>query len=248
MVGASRSPTPRRRGTSNARVVVVGSGGGGGGVNLLRPPPPRQVPHLGERLEHQLPWGIDQTREITISRSAVADSAGAPRPVVLISYSSRLAPASRSCTYSSSRLEAPRSRTPLEPARPLVNRSKPSGVKAATGAACLPCGPGTSPTSRSTRAGVWTPPAGPSPAPGPARSPSQLTRPQQHEDLPPLLLGDRVEITSDVVAARATVLHYIPISACVKPGESSEPCSAARRCWTGKRSTTICSCRNTRST
>jgi hypothetical protein len=42
------------------------------------------------------------TREITISRSAVADCAGAPRPVELISYSSCLA-CLRSCTYSSSR-------------------------------------------------------------------------------------------------------------------------------------------------
>jgi hypothetical protein len=42
------------------------------------------------------------TREITISRSAVADCAGAPRPVALISYSSCLA-CLRSCTYSSSR-------------------------------------------------------------------------------------------------------------------------------------------------
>ncbi len=30
-----------------------------GGAEPLRSPPPRQVPHLGERCEHQLPWGAD---------------------------------------------------------------------------------------------------------------------------------------------------------------------------------------------
>ena len=41
--------------------------------------------------------GASMTREITISRSAVAGCAGAPRPVALISYSSCL-DCLRSCT------------------------------------------------------------------------------------------------------------------------------------------------------
>jgi hypothetical protein len=46
--------------------------------------------------------GALMNREITISRPAVADCAGAPRPVALISYPSCRA-CLRSCTYSSSR-------------------------------------------------------------------------------------------------------------------------------------------------
>src|ERR1700752_3449952 len=52
-----------------------------GGGESLRSPPPRQVPHRGERLEHELPWGIDDPgdHDLAVGRRGLRRRPSSPR-------------------------------------------------------------------------------------------------------------------------------------------------------------------------
>ncbi len=134
--------------------------------------------------------GASMTREITISRSAVADCAGASRPMSLPSVTPPALPASRSCTYASSRSKLSFQNRSNPPVHSWTGRSPRASRPYRR---CLPAlRSRTSPTSRSTRrcldAPGWVIPsswANSVTGRSPARSSDQ--------DLPALRLGDRVE-------------------------------------------------------
>ena len=150
--------------------------------------------------------GAVMTREITISRSAVADCAGV---LVLV--------VARSATPRFCLLEVLDVRVqpvealvpePLEPAGPLVDRSQPAGVEAVQALLAV-LRSRTSPTSRSTRrcldAPGWVIPsswANSVTGRSPARSSTRISR----------RCGSAIALkTSDVVVARATAQSYAHI-------------------------------------
>src|SRR5690606_13068028 len=76
------------------------------GGEPLRTPPPRQVPHLGERLEHQLPRGVDDPRDHDLPVRRLAHPSSPSCPACLRSCPAWLRSCLaclRSCTYASRR-------------------------------------------------------------------------------------------------------------------------------------------------
>src|SRR5882672_7491645 len=146
------------------------------------------------------------TRKITISRSAVAECAGAPRSVALISYFSCLA-CLRSCTYASSRSKLSFQNRSNPPVHSWTGRSPRASRPYRR---CLPAlRSRTSPTSRSTRrcldAPGWVIPsswANSVTGPSPARSSIRISR---------RCCSAIALKTSDVVAARAMAQSYSDI-------------------------------------
>ena len=158
-VRASRSPTPRRRGTRTTGVVVVNPSG----------PHHRDRCRTSVNASNSSSRGASMSREMTISRSAVADCAGAP--LVPSRSSALLLPCLLEvlhvCVQPVESLRSRTARTRRSTRGPAAAR----GRQRHTGAACLPCGPAPA-RPPGAPAGVWTRAAGSSPAPGPARSPA----------------------------------------------------------------------------
>src|SRR5438132_410860 len=133
--------------------------------------------------------GALMTREITISRSAVADCAGAPRPVALIKLI--LLPCLLEVLHVLVQPVEALVPEPLEPAGPLVNRSQPAGVKAVQ--ALLACLAVPHQSDLPEHPQVFGRPRLGHPQLLGQLGHRPLTRPQQYQDLPALRLGDRVE-------------------------------------------------------
>ena len=129
------------------------------------------------------------TREITISRSAVPDCAGASRPVTAIGHSSCL------CLLEVLHVRVQPVEAlvpePLEPACPLVDRSQPAGVKAVQ--ALLACLAVPHQPDLPEHPQVLGRPRLGHPQLLGHLGHRPLTRPQQDQDRPALRLGDRVE-------------------------------------------------------
>src|SRR3954454_21740283 len=113
----TKSHTPPTR-NSNARVVVVNPSG----------PHHRDRCRTSVNASNTSSRGASMPREITISRSAVADCAGVPCPVVLIQL--LLLPCLLQVLHVRLQPVEALVPEPLEPAGPLVDRPEPAGVKA----------------------------------------------------------------------------------------------------------------------
>ena len=157
------------------------------GREPFRSPPPRQVPDLRERLEHQLPRGADHPGDHDLAvRGRVRGLAATGRrhPVVPPAFLLQL------LHVLVQPVEAP-APEPLEAAHPLVDRPQPAGVQAVQPLLARPADPHEPdlPEHPQVLGRLRL---------GHPQVPRQLghrplAAPQQHQDLPPLRLGDRVE-------------------------------------------------------